>query len=141
VIESELGGLVDRDVALRVTFKGGNGEKMVAHGSCFKSGELADAHARLEEEFNDGRDADVVAGGVPKGPIFHASQNAGGFSVEFRMGDGGSDVVFEVLVLDQKPIEGFDGIDLARDAFRGVVLGVEKGQEVVEVIRGDLGDI
>lgn len=79
MVQGSFGRFVQGNFTLGVAFKRGDFNEMFADAVKAKGSELTNAHAGLEEKFNDSGNANVVSGGVPKGAIFHPGENAGGF--------------------------------------------------------------
>lgn len=104
----------------------------------FEVGEFTNADTGLKKDFNDGRDADVVAASVAEGAVFDFAEDPGRFEFVFRVRDFSSGVGGDFLVGLEEAEEGFDGVNLAGDGFGSVAVLRKISFEAVDVFSSDL---
>ncbi len=139
-VQRRFSRLVDGHIALGVTFNHRDFDKVVANRTDREGGELTNAHSSLQKELDDSGNSSIGPSSIADRAVFHTSQDPGSFGVKFRVGHSGSHIIISVFVKYQETIESFDRIDLARDRFWGVVLGMQKREETVEVLGSDVLD-
>ena len=58
-------------------------------------GQLGDAHAGLQEELDNSRNADIQTDGVTEIFDFGGSEDAGGVGFDFGVGEGGAGILWK----------------------------------------------